>query len=275
MRVRSGRKTKLARMTKQAGSGSVNLILYPKVRNADQTLGFQVCVGQTSLHGWGSVHVPIAVATDAMLDRSLQIDTQNPQMPNLGARPAPLFPVAHAQAAAQPFIQPRNRLIVLADAKVPQPTLKTPPQFVHSVVHTHTSNAAREFSDPVLDVGRSFVAQALSQSRFFHVDAPVVKVPGGTQGEYSFDRILGRRLEDYSNRIQFGPLYGSCCNAVQSHGRRCAAVGGSSQPGAGPVRRRGRAFIRNAASTDLRAASHLAPAEGFHGRGRWVEIMSG
>ena len=48
-----------------------------------------------------------------------------------------------------------------------------------------------------------------------------------------------------------------------------------ASPVQGPVRRRGLASIRNATSTALRAASHLAPAQGFHARGRCLEIMTG
>ena len=75
MRVRSGRNSQVgSRNETSGGSGSVTLSLDPEVFNADQTLGFQPRVGQTLLQYWGSGHVPIAVATDSMLDRGLQID---------------------------------------------------------------------------------------------------------------------------------------------------------------------------------------------------------
>ena len=48
-----------------------------------------------------------------------------------------------------------------------------------------------------------------------------------------------------------------------------------ASPVQGPVRLRGLASIRNATSTALRAASHLAPTQGFHARGRCLEIMTG
>ena len=49
----------------------------------------------------------------------------------------------------------------------------------------------------------------------------------------------------------------------------------SSQPGAGPVRRRGRAFTRNATSIAQCAASNIAPIRDFHARGRCGRIMNG
>ena len=57
---------------------------------------------------------------------------------------------------------------------------------------------------------------------------------GTLHGEHLLGRTLGRRLEDSTNRIRFGPLYGSCYNANHSHGPRRATVEGSSRPGAGP-----------------------------------------
>ena len=117
-----------------------------------------------------------------------------------------------------------------------------------------------------------------SQSKVFHDDAPVVEVPRGTQGDHLIGRVqraIARGLEDSSNRTRFGPLYRSCCNAAQGHGPRRATVGGSSQPGAGPVKRRGRALTRNAISFAQCAASNIAPNSGFHAWGRCGRIMNG
>ena len=77
MRVRSGRNNQVvSRDETGSGSGSVTLSFDPEVFNADQALGFQPRVGQTLLQCWGSGHVPIAVATDSMLERGLQIVAQ-------------------------------------------------------------------------------------------------------------------------------------------------------------------------------------------------------
>lgn len=82
-------------------------------------------------------------------------------------------------------------------------------------------------------------------------------------------------LEDPSNRNRFGPLYRTCCHPVHGNGPGGATVGGASQLGAGPVRQRGRAFIRTATSVPLRATSHGAPPQGFHARGRVGRLMNG
>ena len=121
------------------------------------------------------------------------------------------------------------------------------------------------------------------QSKVFPLCAPVVTVGCGTQGNLQIDRrrkARGRGLEDSSNRDRFGPLYRSCSRTfLRLRGRRCATVGGSSQPGAGPVRQRGRAFIRIATSLARCATVDSAPAlgvpQGFHARGRGLGIMIG
>ena len=115
-----------------------------------------------------------------------------------------------------------------------------------------------------------------SPSKFFHVNAPVVKVAGGTQGEHlsAVNSAAGRktpRIEGFDSG-----LFTVRAATQTIHRAGVAQLSGvRASPVKGPVRRRGRASIRNATSTALRAASHLAPAEGFHARGRCLEIMAG
>ena len=115
-----------------------------------------------------------------------------------------------------------------------------------------------------------------SPSKVFHANAPVVKVAGGTQGEHlSADNSAAGwktpRIEGFDSglfTVRAATQTIHMANAAQQSGVRASPV-------QGPVRRRGLASIRNATSTALRAASHLAPAQGFHGRGRCFEIMAG
>ncbi|MDP2222384.1 MAG: hypothetical protein Q8K34_19660, partial [Hydrogenophaga sp.] len=58
---------------------------------------------------------------------------QSQQVLDFGARPAPLFPVAHAHAPSDPLVQFRDWPVILADAKVRHPTPKTLPQFSQPV----------------------------------------------------------------------------------------------------------------------------------------------
>ena len=77
MRVRSWRNNQAGSHDEAGGSsGSVTLKLDPEDFDADQTLGSQPRVGQALMQGWGSGHIPMAVAADSMLDRGLQVDAQ-------------------------------------------------------------------------------------------------------------------------------------------------------------------------------------------------------
>ncbi len=71
--------------------GRIALGFAPQVFNADQALHLQPRIRRCLLQRWGSCHVPVAVAADAMLDCRLQAHAQVQQVPNIRARPAPLF----------------------------------------------------------------------------------------------------------------------------------------------------------------------------------------
>ena len=74
-----------------------------------------------------SGHPPIAVVADTALDRRLQAHAQGQQILDLGARPAPLFPVAHADASSDPLVQLRGCPVILVDAKARHPASKVAP----------------------------------------------------------------------------------------------------------------------------------------------------
>ena len=114
--------------------------------------------------------------------------------------------------------------------------------------------------------------------------AHIGKVASGTLGHHLWptDRAKAKAcvrqvggLKDSSNRNRFGPLYRSCCHPVHGNEPGGATVGGASQPGGGPVRHWGRAFIRIATSMPRRANLYPAPSQGFHARGRVGSLMKG
>ena len=75
MRVRSGRFNELARLPKlRFFLCRVSLCFAPQVFDADQSLRFQPRVVEGLLQAWGSRHVPVAVATDAVLDGGDEVD---------------------------------------------------------------------------------------------------------------------------------------------------------------------------------------------------------
>jgi hypothetical protein len=113
----------------------------------------------------------------------------------------------------------------------------------------------------------------------FHRDAPLCTMNSGRQGEHlnrhpgiKPDTPMSCKTPRIDNR--FGPLYRSCCRTAHDNGPHSATVGGASQLGGGPIRRRGRAFIRNATSFAQCATPYLASG-GFHRRGRAPKLMYG
>jgi len=93
----------------------------------------------------------------------------------------------------------------------------------------------------------------------FHDEAPERQVASGTQERRPWPVQGTGELKDSSNRKRFGLLYRTCCHGPHGDEAGSATIGGTSQLGEGPVKRRGRAFIRIATSTRLRATSHGAP----------------
>ena len=112
------------------------------------------------MQGRGSRHVPVAVATDTVLDSRDEIDPEGYQVLDLRARPAPLFPVTHADAPSNPVLQVGNGPVVLADAVVRGPPSKILPKLVQPVPHGDSPTASCEFLDPVLEVGEGLLSPA-------------------------------------------------------------------------------------------------------------------
>jgi hypothetical protein len=138
MRVRSGRFNELARVPKlRSFLCRVALCFDLQVFDADQSLCFQPRVVEGFLQAWGSRHVPVAVATHPVLNGGDEVDPEGHQILDLRARPAPLLPVAHADAPSNPFVQFGNGPVTLAYGerikkstttdKLKPPTVAQPP----------------------------------------------------------------------------------------------------------------------------------------------------
>ena len=114
-----------------------------------------------------------------------------------------------------------------------------------------------------------------SQFKVFYANAPVAKVPGGTQGEQLSADNSAAGWKTPRIEIESGLFTVRAATQTIHMISTAQQSGVRASPVQGQVRRRGLASIRNATSTALRAASHLATAEGFHARGRCFEIMTG
>jgi hypothetical protein len=80
-----------------------------------------------------------------MLDSRDEIDPEGDQVLDLRARPAPMFPVTHADAPSNPVLQIGNGPVLLADAVVRGPPPKVLPKLVQPVLHGDSPTASCEF----------------------------------------------------------------------------------------------------------------------------------
>jgi len=96
--------------------------------------------------------MPVALAADARQNCRAFADPQCQKMADLRARQAPLLPVAHAHPAAQPFVQFRNRPVILRDAEVAEPTTQILPELLEPVVHRDSPTPPRQFPEAMLEV---------------------------------------------------------------------------------------------------------------------------
>ncbi len=122
-RVRTGRFTMMEHTTgvmrshgpsaRGRGPKSSPLTLQPSIRHPD-------------LRREGLRQVPVALATDRCQDRLALARSQSQQILHLGARPAPLLPVAHPDATANPVVDLRKRSVAVRDATVGMPSSRSP-----------------------------------------------------------------------------------------------------------------------------------------------------
>lgn len=134
--------------------------LAPQGLDAEETSRRQPGIRQKRQYRRGARPVPAAFASDAMRDRRLPTDAQSLQVADLRWQPAPLFPVIHTHAAAQPLAPLRNRPVILADAKVSEPSPQEVPQFVQPIGRGNPPSTPPRCPDPVLEVRQRLVAPA-------------------------------------------------------------------------------------------------------------------
>ena len=95
--------------------------LHPHSADIDQPLALQPLIGHPGLCRRRPRQVPIALAAECRQDRVASARSQRRQVAYLGSRSAPLFPVAHENAAAQPLVEFRDRAVVVRDAEIAHP----------------------------------------------------------------------------------------------------------------------------------------------------------
>ena len=95
--------------------------LHPQFFDIYETLIFQPFVGHTVLGGQSAGHGPRTASVQSCSDGCPKLDAQLQQVPNLGAAPPPLFPVAQPHPAPYPAVDLRDVTVAFGDAEVAHP----------------------------------------------------------------------------------------------------------------------------------------------------------
>ncbi len=101
----------------------------------------------------------------ARQDRRAFADAQRQKMADLRSGEAPLFPVAHAHPSSQPFVQLRNRPVILGDAEVAKPATQILPELVEPVLHRDSPAPPGQFPDAMLEIREGGIRPAQFDAR--------------------------------------------------------------------------------------------------------------
>jgi hypothetical protein len=79
------------------------------------------------------------------------------EVPHLGSRITPLFPIAHANSAANPLINLRDWTVILRNTEIIYPTSGILPELHHPVIHGDPPTSAGELTDSTLEFLKRFI----------------------------------------------------------------------------------------------------------------------
>ncbi len=100
---------------------NIAMSFHPQIADADQPLALKPFVRHPGLGRQGLRQVPVALATDRCEDGLAPAGPQRAQVADLGACPAPLFPVTHSATPPDPLVDLGDRPVVLRNAVVAHP----------------------------------------------------------------------------------------------------------------------------------------------------------
>ncbi len=107
-------------------------------------LPFEKLVTQTSIRRQSLREMPIALPAQTCENRMIPRRTEFYQFADAFPRPAPLFPIAHADTTPQPMIHLNGIVILQGDTEVIHPSLKIGTGFIIPVIHRNTPTAPRK-----------------------------------------------------------------------------------------------------------------------------------
>jgi transposase InsO family protein len=123
----------------------------PPIAQRYQSFGFQVVVRQSLLNARSFGTAPWTFTGDATCHGRLHMNTQLHQVSHFGARLAPLSPVSHPDATANPVIEIAAALVASGNAKEVDPATK-----VLAVPTIINASWSMDFMHDQLEDGRSY-----------------------------------------------------------------------------------------------------------------------
>lgn len=137
---------------------------HPKRTDGYQALAFQPIIRHPGLCRQGLRQVPVAFAADRRQNRLTLTRPQRQKIADLGAHPAPLFPVAHTDAPSDPRVDFRYGSVIVRDAKIVHPASDITREPVEPIGHRDTPASSGEFPDVMLEVGEGLVGPSQFRS---------------------------------------------------------------------------------------------------------------
>src|SRR5574340_1268600 len=101
--------------------------------------------------------MPIALPAHPCADCEVLRDSESHQLADTRLYPAPLLPVAHADATPEPMVELDGIVILQGDAEVVHPSLNIGTDFIVPVVHGDTPTAACESAQLSLEACNGFL----------------------------------------------------------------------------------------------------------------------
>ena len=108
-------------------------------------------IGHTVLGSQPAGHGPRTATIQSCPDGSPKLDSPFQQLPNLGAAPPPLFPVAHPYPAPNPAVYFRDFAVLFGDAEVAHPSAKVGGQLGQPVLYGDEPASSGIFPDPTAE----------------------------------------------------------------------------------------------------------------------------
>ena len=101
--------------------------------------------------------MPVSFPAQTYRDSSFERCPKLHKFFDLGSAPPPLFPIAHPDPSTEPFVQQRDRSVILRYTEVVYPAPDVFSKLFHPVEHGYAPTPAGQFFDPSLEFPKGLI----------------------------------------------------------------------------------------------------------------------